>query len=69
MERNQEQREQRKEKYLFIQNALHAQINKDKWYIDNECSSHMIGDKKKCYHLEEECRKCYLWRQCQLKYS
>jgi hypothetical protein len=41
MERNQEQREQKKEKSLFIQAALHAQNNKDKWYIDSGCSSHM----------------------------
>jgi hypothetical protein len=45
MERNQEQREQKKEKSLFIQAALHVQNNRDKWYIDNGCSSHMIGDK------------------------
>jgi hypothetical protein len=45
MERNQEQREQKKEKSMFIQAALCAQKNKDKWVIDSGCSSHMTGDR------------------------
>jgi hypothetical protein len=40
-----------------MQVALHAQNNRDEWYIewyiDSGCSSHMTGYKKK-YHLEEE---------------
>jgi hypothetical protein len=45
MEINQEQREHNKENFLFIQVALHAQNNRDKWYINNGCSIHMTGDR------------------------
>jgi hypothetical protein len=53
MERNQEQREQKTKKYVFIQTALHAKNNKDKWYIDSRCSSHMIGEKKNVITLKK----------------
>jgi hypothetical protein len=45
MKINQELREQKKEKSLFIQTALCAQNNKDKWYIDSGCYSHMTRDR------------------------
>jgi hypothetical protein len=53
MERNQEQREHKKEKTLFIQDALRAHNIKDKWYIDSGCSSHMLGDRKKIINLKK----------------
>jgi len=45
MKRNREQREQKKQKSMFVQDALWAQKNKDKWVIDCGWSSHMTGDK------------------------
>jgi hypothetical protein len=42
-----------KEKSLFIQATLCAKNNKDKWYIDNGFSSHMIGDRKKFITLKK----------------
>jgi hypothetical protein len=51
MKRNQEQRG--KKKYLFIQDALRAQNNKDKWYIDNGCSSHVTRDRTKFITLKK----------------
>jgi hypothetical protein len=53
MEINQEQGEQKKEKSVFAQVSLCAQNNRDKWYIDNGCSSHMTGDKKKLITLKK----------------
>jgi hypothetical protein len=52
MERNQEQKEQKKETIVFIQATLRAKNNRDKWYIDSGFSSHMTGDKNKVYHLK-----------------
>jgi hypothetical protein len=53
MERNQEQREQKKEKSLFIHVALHAQNDKDKWCIDSGCSNHMTRYKTKFITLKK----------------
>jgi hypothetical protein len=36
---------QKKESSMFVQEALCAPKNKDKWVINNGCSSHMIGDR------------------------
>jgi hypothetical protein len=53
MERIQEQRERNKEKSMFIQAALRAQNNKDKWYIDSGFSSHMTGARTKFITLKK----------------
>ena len=33
---------------------LYAQMDEDKWYIDNGCTKHMIGDKEKSITLKRE---------------
>jgi hypothetical protein len=53
MERNREQREQRKGKYFFIQVVLHAQNNRDKWYIDSGFSSYMTRDRENFITLKK----------------
>jgi hypothetical protein len=34
--------------------VLSSQRKKDPWYIDNGCSSHLIGDKSKLLSLKED---------------
>jgi hypothetical protein len=36
---------QKKVESMLVQTALHAQSKGNQWYVDNGCSSHMIGDK------------------------
>jgi predicted RNase H-related nuclease YkuK (DUF458 family) len=38
---------------LFVQAALHAKNNRDKWYIDIGCSSHMTRDRTKFITLKK----------------
>jgi predicted RNase H-related nuclease YkuK (DUF458 family) len=38
---------------LFVQDALHAQNNREKWYIDIGCSSHMTRDRTKFITLKK----------------
>jgi hypothetical protein len=45
--------EQKKENPLFIQEYLCAQKIKEKWFFDNGCSIHMIGDKTKFITLKK----------------
>jgi hypothetical protein len=50
MKKNQEQR---KDKSMFVKETLHAQKNKDKWVVDNGCSSHMTRDRTKFITLKK----------------
>ena len=34
--------------------TLKAQNNKDAWYVDNSCSMHMTGDRRKFVSLKEK---------------
>jgi hypothetical protein len=38
---------------MFIKVSLHAQNNRDNWYIDSECSSHMTRDRKNFITLKK----------------
>ena len=39
---------------MLIQIALHAQNKGNQWYVDNGCSSHVIGDQTKFLTLKKE---------------